>query len=265
MMNAEKRVHDVENRAQSEIEGAQKKYLAEKTSSAVLEKKLRDDGQQFDRASRGYRQQLDGVLSSVETQKRQFEDNFMNLMERFGILSHHETEKLRNLTTAFEERVRKLPQIMSKTAEDIERDFTASQQQIEVRLSELQSRAKNAETEEERAAAMQAVEALEQMRTLAERVRGSNAALKQKILNGEQIDSRQVDALQTSMKSVVGNLEILDAHLNSETSNLQREVENVAQRTSLLFHGLEAAMNQTNALLDREQKESELSTKFAIQ
>lgn len=35
MMNAEKRVHDVENRAQSEIEGAQKKYLAEKTSSAV--------------------------------------------------------------------------------------------------------------------------------------------------------------------------------------------------------------------------------------
>lgn len=31
-----------------------------------------------------YRQQLDGVLSSVETQKRQFEDNFMNLMERFG-------------------------------------------------------------------------------------------------------------------------------------------------------------------------------------
>lgn len=40
-----------------------------------------------------------------------------------SILSHHETEKLRNLTTAFEERVRKLPQIMSKTAEDIEVTF----------------------------------------------------------------------------------------------------------------------------------------------
>lgn len=33
----------------------------------------------------------------------------------------------------------------------------------------------------------------------------------------------------------------------------------------VVVSGLEAAMNQTNALLDREQKESELSTKFAIQ
>ncbi|KAF4710664.1 hypothetical protein FOZ63_032458, partial [Perkinsus olseni] len=265
MLSAEKRAHEVESRAEGEIDGARRKYLAEKTNSAVLEKKLRDDGELFDRASRGYKQQLDGVLSSVETQKRQFQDNLMNLMERFGVLSHHETEKLRNLTRVFEERVRKLPQLMSKTAEDIERDFTASQQQIEVRLSELQHKARNAETEEERAAAMQAVQALEQMRTLAERVRGADAALKQKILNGEQIDNRQVDALQTSMKSVIGNLEILDAHLNSETTHLQGEVENVAQRTSMLFHGLESAMNQTNALLDREQKESELSTKFAIQ
>ncbi|KAF4698416.1 hypothetical protein FOZ63_019530, partial [Perkinsus olseni] len=155
MLSAEKRAHEVESRAEGEIDGARRKYLAEKTNSAVLEKKLRDDGELFDRASRGYRQQLDGVLSSVETQKRQFQDNLMNLMERFGVLSHHETEKLRNLTRVFEERVRKLPQLMSKTAEDIERDFTASQQQIEVRLSELQHKARNAETEEERAAAMQ--------------------------------------------------------------------------------------------------------------
>ncbi|KAF4686653.1 hypothetical protein FOZ60_004985 [Perkinsus olseni] len=225
-----------------EIDGARRKYLAEKTNSAVLEKKLRDDGELFDRASRGYRQQLDGVLSSVETQKRQFQDNLMNLMERFGVLSHHETEKLRNLTRVFEER----------------RDFTASQQQIEVRLSELQHKARNAETEEERAAAMQAVQALEQMRTLADRVRGADAALKQKILNGDLGLPRLFAHLHRAGR-------ILDAHLNSETTHLQGEVENVAQRTSMLFHGLESAMNQTNALLDREQKESELSTKFAIQ
>ncbi|KAF4678300.1 hypothetical protein FOL47_000029 [Perkinsus chesapeaki] len=265
MLSAEKRARDVETRAESEIDSANKKYLAEKTNSAVLEKKLRDDSEMFQRASAGYYRQLDGVMSSVDAQKRQFEDSFMNLMERFGVLSHHETEKLRNLTRVFEERIVKLPQLMSQTAQDIERDFTISQQQIETRLSELQHQAMNAETEEERARAVQALQALEQMRALAERVRTANTALKQKILNGEQIDSRQVDALQTSMKSVIGNLEILDAHLNGETTHLQGEVENVAQRTSQLFHGLESAMNQTNALLDREQKESEMSTRFAIQ
>lgn len=240
-------------------------FANEQSRSSVAANKMAAESEDFSKKIEKYDHDVDDIKGKISASNIDFETKFKSLAEEFATLSTKETGNLKELVSGFQEKLDKLPQLLSKSADDVQAQYLVSENELRAKIRELNATALNGTSEEEKKRAKDSLDLLTKMQALIGKIKSSDKMLREKIMNGESVSEEKLNKVEDGVSDAIGVFKGLDLQMENDDKSFREKIKRANTKMQSVYSTMESSLKEAGTVMEREEKEAELGASFDVQ